>query len=887
MRLPAMALVLAPALFVVAATVAVPAAAAPRPEVREDWEFQFRTMGYGPIDARTAPQRVDSEAAAARPGDRDGVDAELRRAQVMLDWWQAREPDDPRWPDYRKRWGALRTLAKDTPLDPGYADPRSTGARRKLLLDAQSLRRQIGGAKPLPRPGPVPHLLRNDETARGVSLDDPPLLDRQSRFWPQDRDQVDVVLRRTRALLDYWFARPPARARWRPFGEELAVLEANARRTQPDLAGKDPARHKVYLDLCALRRRIVLANPLLDFDDLVFIEHSDVANCLERVKSYGVPRPGGGLYVMRGLKSDSLRLDDLLATARPANGDYARRGLTNGIFRRPEVGFDGKTVYFAWAELKPNPHARNTGRDYVPGPYHLFRVNADGTGLRQLTFGPRSDLEPCELPNGRILFCSTRRDSGDRCCMINRTSFFLHSMKPDGSDILCLSFHETHEWEPSVDDDGMVVYQRWDYVDRPSRGPRNMWLCHPDGSNPRAPHGNYGPYVEKGIFDPPVPGYHDSRAYLDWRNGPPHSEASIRAIPGSHRYVAVAGGHDWNGIGPIILIDLKVPDNYLHSQITRVTPEFYEHDNQVMWNMVWATPWPLSEDFYLVNRFESIGILDRFGNFELIHHMAKADAENRAFAHTRLRGCWGGMGTNDQINGKASELDGAGMYWRPIFPMPLKPRPRPPVLPTRTFQEADRRGTPGHQPATISVMNVYDTDVPLPAGTKVKWMRLVLLNEEGLAVRGMKSVTYAHRGEHLSCAGCHEKYSGPSRAPKSVPLALRRAPSKIQPEFPAGDDPTIYARHIEPILDSVCVRCHREKKKGPAALTFRSLSQPAGGGASCTTLRAGPNYSGGRHDSTPAATHRSAPTSSCASPASRLAPQASQTRSANWSTIAS
>jgi hypothetical protein len=837
--------------------------------VRDDWEFQFRTMGYGPIDTRTEPDRVDGEAAAARPGDRDRVDVELRRIDALLGYWQGREPNEPKWAGLRRQWEVQKAAGQAVPLDPDYLDPNSQGARRKLFLGAESLRRQAYGAKALPRPGPLPHLLRNDETATGMSLDDPPLLDGHAKFQPTDRDQADVVLRRTEALLGYWLAKEPAAAKWQAFARRLAELKTAERATNPDLTGNDAARHKVYLDLCSLRREVVLANPLLDFDDLVFIEHSDVANYLERVRSYGVPRPGGGLHVLRGLKSDSPRVEDLLGKAVAENGDYAGRGLTGGIFQRPEVSFDGRTVYFAWAELKEN--AKEKGR-YLSGPYHIFRIGIDGAGLRQLTFGPAGDMEPCELPNGRIMFTSTRRASGDRCCGCNRTAFFLHSMKPDGGDIICLSFHETHEWEPSVDNNGMVVYSRWDYIDRPPQGPRNMWLCRPDGSDPRAPHGNNGPNSGPiPILNPPIPGYFDSPAHKDWRSAAPLSEVSIRAIPGSHRYMAVAGGHDWNGIGPLILIDLKIPDDYLHSQITRVTPEFYEHDNTVRWNMIWSAPWPLSEDFYLVNRYESIGILDRFGNFEEIHRMTRADAENRAFTHTRHLGCWHGMGTGNKVFPKASEVDGSKMYWRPIYPMPLKARPRPPVLPTRTFQEADRRGRPDRKPATISVMNVYDTDVPLPKGAKVQWMRIVqvlpwgpcpygnvanvahylnrtvigvvpveadgsvyceapvqrglyfqLLDGNGAAVHGMQSDTYVHPGEQLSCAGCHEKNSGPPQRPKATPLAMRRAPSRIRPEC-ADLEPTLFQRHIVPIFDGVCTRCHQREKKGPAMVTWGCL----------------------------------------------------------------
>ena len=94
--------------------------------------------------------------------------------------------------------------------------------------------------------------------------------------------------------------------------------------------------------------------------------------------------------------------------------------------------------------------------------------------------------------------------------------YTLYSMQPDGSDIICLSYHETHEWHPSVTNDGMLVYTRWDYVDRDTNIAHHIWTCYPDGRDPRSFHGNY-------------PARRESRPWM---------EMSIRAIPGSHKFVA-------------------------------------------------------------------------------------------------------------------------------------------------------------------------------------------------------------------------------------------------------------------------------------------------------------------------------------------------------------
>jgi len=63
----------------------------------------------------------------------------------------------------------------------------------------------------------------------------------------------------------------------------------------------------------------------------------------------------------------------------------------------------------------------------------------------------------------------------------------------------------------------------------------------------------------------------------------------------------------------------------------------------------------------------------------------------------------------------------------------------------------------------------------------------------------------------MVCRGCHEpKHRAPIPVP-DVPLALRRAPSKLRPYAP-GSTPFSYVRLVQPVLDRHCVECHQQKK---------------------------------------------------------------------------
>ncbi|MBM4081208.1 MAG: hypothetical protein FJ278_16010, partial [Planctomycetes bacterium] len=181
-------------------------------------------------------------------------------------------------------------------------------------------------------------------------------------------------------------------------------------------------------------------------------------------------------------------------------------------------------------------------------------------------------------------------------------NYTLFSINADGSDIEPLSYFETGEWNPSVNHDGQIVYTRWDYVDRENCLGTRFWVCNPDGTNPRAPHGNY-----------PLP-YHTFEDHQPWkvlpdgreidsRIGAPLVEMGIRAVPNSPLYIFTAAPHHGEVHGSLGMLDLRVPDDRHTSQVKRITPDeiFPESEMPGRRHYKYGTPWPLSEDFYLCN----------------------------------------------------------------------------------------------------------------------------------------------------------------------------------------------------------------------------------------------------------------------------------------------
>jgi cytochrome c553 len=91
----------------------------------------------------------------------------------------------------------------------------------------------------------------------------------------------------------------------------------------------------------------------------------------------------------------------------------------------------------------------------------------------------------------------------------------------------------------------------------------------------------------------------------------------------------------------------------------------------------------------------------------------------------------------------------------------------------------------------------------VPAGVSVF---LQALDEDGLAIQTMRSLTCAQPGQTLSCVGCHEPRT--TTPTNGYPLALRRSASRLT-VGPEGSWPLRFDRLVQPVLDRHCVTCHR------------------------------------------------------------------------------
>jgi hypothetical protein len=139
------------------------------------------------------------------------------------------------------------------------------------------------------------------------------------------------------------------------------------------------------------------------------------------------------------------------------------------------LSFDAQTIFFSYRS-----------KDW---PYwNIWKIGIDGEGLAQLTHGPFFDVSPCELPDGGVIFVSTRR-FGRAVCQPGPASN-LFRMNADGTEIQCVSMNTLSDFNPQVLSDGRVLFTRWEYVDRDLTYRQSLWTENPDGTNYQLFYGN-------------------------------------------------------------------------------------------------------------------------------------------------------------------------------------------------------------------------------------------------------------------------------------------------------------------------------------------------------------------------------------------------------------
>jgi hypothetical protein len=456
-----------------------------------------------------------------------------------------------------------------------------------------------------------------------------------------------------------------------------------------------------------------------------------------------------------------------------------------GSVRDPQVHYDGRKILFSY---------RPGGMKY----FHLYEIGADGTGLRQLTDGPFDDIEPSYLPDGDIVFPSSRCKRFVACWYTPVAT--LHRMDPDGGHIRSLSSNIVHENTPAVLGDGRVMYTRWEYVDRAPQKFHGLWSMNPDGTNQRIIFGNTQPPGEWILM------------------------IDARPIPGSDKLVAIFSPHHGNRehAGHVTIVDPNAgPD--ASDRARRISPNVKMENGWMGGRDGFRDPCPLSEDCFLTARDKSLFILDGQGRTQEIYRGKKMvhepwvlrprPREQLLAPRSQAAESTGRLVVSDVHHGRNMQGVQPGAI-RELLVLEQLPKP---VAFSGVQQTISMNGTHTLKRilGTVPVEADGSAYLEVPA---LRSLYFVALDAHGRTVKRMQSFYTVMPGETVGCVGCHEHRTETPKF-RPLPLATLRPPSQIEP-LPNVPDVIDYPRDVQPILDRRCVECHRpEKPEGRVVLT--------------------------------------------------------------------
>ncbi len=446
-----------------------------------------------------------------------------------------------------------------------------------------------------------------------------------------------------------------------------------------------------------------------------------------------------------------------------------------GTFRDPAVHYDGKTIIFSY---------RKGGSDI----FHLYEIQSDGTNLTQLTDGYYDDIEPCYLPNDEIMFVSARARRWVNCWITPVAT--LHKCDRNGDNIRQISANIEHDNTPWVMNDGKIVYQRWEYIDRSQVNFHHLWSTNPDGTSQMVYFGNM----------------HAGGVFID-----------AKPIPNSNRLVFIhspAHGRREHCGRIATVSDQKGPDE--RSEI-----KFLTRSNE------YRDPYALSEKLFIAAKNEHFVAIDELGaeqvlfsnkKYGWLHEprpIVKRQRERVIPERVDYKKTHGTLILTDVYEGRNMKGVKRGEI-KKLLVMESLPKP---INYTGSMEPMTYGGsfTLERILGTVPVELDGSAHFKIPANRSIF---LIALDKNDSSVKRMQSFLSVMPGEVASCIGCHEERNQtPTTANQSVLMALSRPASKIKP-IKGIPDVYDYPRDIQPILDRNCVSCHNPKnRKGGIILT--------------------------------------------------------------------
>ncbi|MDH3982521.1 MAG: hypothetical protein OES84_06410, partial [Kiritimatiellaceae bacterium] len=345
----------------------------------------------------------------------------------------------------------------------------------------------------------------------------------------------------------------------------------------------DPSKAK---EILAFQREVLTRNPLLDFDQLLYVRRD--------INSFGMSLPknwnSNSNIPKKGYDNEIAQLS------------IKEPSKTVPIYRPADGAFVGDVdLHFDADKMLFSSVAEN-------GAWHVFEAGVDGKNVRQVTQTTEANVnnyDSCYLPDGRILFTSTAPMVAVPCVRGKSPVATLFIADSDGQNMRQLCFDQEHSWNPQVMADGRILYLRWEYADLAHSNSRILFTMNPDGTNQRAIYGSNS-----------------------WW---PNSFFYARQTPGSSEKIVgiVSGHHGKHRMGELVLIDTSKGSQEADGVVQRIPGYGKKVEPIVADRLVdgsypqFLHPYPLSDKYFLVSAEIAksewgIYLVDVFDNMTLI-----------------------------------------------------------------------------------------------------------------------------------------------------------------------------------------------------------------------------------------------------------------------------
>lgn len=617
-------------------------------------------------------------------------------------------------------------------------------------------------------------------------------------------DSVEQLVRETHIALyrDYpvfydWWLQDGKEVQWFD-GSLKEQLEARLRRLNVSVSVDDTQESEAkafeaYLSACEQRRAGRLSAFVKNNPEVVFTKFRTLRpSFFAYTEGLSDARAECNYYA--GGELAMIKMDGIWAKQTTLLKDTA------GVFRDPDVHFDGKHVVFSWKKSAKEDD------------FHLYEMEFPSRKVKQLTSGLGfADIEAIYLPDDNILFNSTRCGSSVDCWTVEVSNLYLCDR--EGRYMRQVGFDQVHTSNPTLLDDGRVVYTRWEYNDRGQVFMQPLLQMNPDGTGQAE--------------------YYGGNSFF------PTTLTHTAQIPGTRKVMATILGHHTPQHGKLCIIDPEAgrDENEGVMLVAPVSkPEAVQVDTYGQFTDQFQHPYPLNENEFLVS-YTPLGYhvghpmmfgiywMTPSGERELLVSDPDISCNQPRLLAQRKR-------PFKRVNTVDYTKDEGIYYMQNVYEgNGLKGVPEGTIKKLRIVEPVFRvasigaafgfdKGGGGHAFSPVGVGNAsWDVkrvlgtvDVQpdgsaffrVPSRTPLYFQAL---DENDRVVQTMRSWSTLQPGETQSCVGCHEHKNTVPVASHPVSMAMDKKIQLIEPEG-IGDRNFSYIKEVQPIWDAHCIACH-------------------------------------------------------------------------------